>query len=147
MLYTACPEKHGLNYYIELDKSRDSDYEYINFVSRLTIINTVVGDFDDPTSTIKYCQYKDSFGNLVEQYPDIEDKFYLSEEAYKAVKLGAYKKNSVWLDKGKYIITRDKNDCIVEALRYGDKWDDNIIGDNLIYQLCCRIDDLEKELT
>jgi|GEM_PF-2171979 len=45
----------------------------------------------------------------------------------------------------KYTILINENGVPMEALRYGEPWQD-IIGDNLIYHMLCRILELEDEI-
>lgn len=53
---------------------------------------------------------------------------------------------TVKLDGGKYTIVYDKtNSYPVKCLRYGEEWRD-LLGDNLIYWLCARIEELEEEI-
>jgi hypothetical protein len=50
------------------------------------------------------------------------------------------------LDDGKYTIVYDKNNQYpIKCLRYGEEWRD-LLGDNLIFWLCTRIEELEDEI-
>lgn len=50
------------------------------------------------------------------------------------------------LDEGKYTIVYDETDSFPEkCLRYGEEWR-NLAGDNLVFFLCERINELEEEL-
>ena len=50
------------------------------------------------------------------------------------------------LDDGKYTIVYDKTGSYpVKCLRYGEDWRD-LFGDNLIYFLCARIEELEYRI-
>ena len=49
------------------------------------------------------------------------------------------------LDDGKYtIIYNENNQYPIKCLRYGEDWKD-LIGDNLIFWLCKKIEELEEE--
>ena len=49
------------------------------------------------------------------------------------------------LDDGKYTIIYDKNNQYpIKCLRYGEGWKD-LIGDNLIFWLCKKIEELEEK--
>lgn len=53
---------------------------------------------------------------------------------------------TIKLDDGKYTIVYDENNqCPVKCLRYGEEYR-NLIGDNLIFWLCVRIEELEEKL-
>ena len=53
---------------------------------------------------------------------------------------------TVKLDGGKYTIVYDKTDSFpAKCLRYGEEWRD-LLGDNLIFWLCARIEELEEEI-
>lgn len=56
-------------------------------------------------------------------------------------------KTEIDLDNGKYKIIMDleSSPAIFKALRYGEEWQD-LLGDNLVYFLVCRIIDQEEEL-
>lgn len=50
------------------------------------------------------------------------------------------------LDNGKYTVVYDKTDSYpVKRLRYGEEWR-TLLGDNLIYWLCARIEELEEKI-
>ena len=52
---------------------------------------------------------------------------------------------TIELDNGKYAIVYDETNSYPEkCLRYGEEWRD-LIGDNLIFWLCKRIEELEEE--
>jgi hypothetical protein len=49
------------------------------------------------------------------------------------------------LDNGKYTVVYDEtNSFPVKCLRYGKEWRE-LSGDNLVYWLCVRIEELEKK--
>lgn len=53
---------------------------------------------------------------------------------------------TIELDEGKYTIVYDEDDRFpVKCLRYGKEWRD-LVGDNLIYWLCAKIAELEKDV-
>ena len=53
---------------------------------------------------------------------------------------------TIKLDGRKYTIVYDKTDSYpVKCLRYGEQWR-NLLGDNLIYWLCARIEELEEKI-
>ena len=53
---------------------------------------------------------------------------------------------TVKLDGGKYTIVYGETDSYpVKCLRYGEEWRD-LLGDNLIYWLCSRIEELEEKI-
>ena len=53
---------------------------------------------------------------------------------------------TIKLDGRKYTIVYDKTDSYpVKCLRYGEEWRD-LLGDNLIFWLCARIEKLEEEI-
>ena len=57
-----------------------------------------------------------------------------------------YRMKEIKLDDGKYTIVYDKTGSYpVKCLRCGEEWR-NLLGDNLIYWLCARIEELEKEI-
>lgn len=45
---------------------------------------------------------------------------------------------------GKYTVINDKG--ILTALRYGEPWERDLTGDNLIYWMLCEVDKLKAEL-
>ena len=54
---------------------------------------------------------------------------------------------TIKLDNGKYTIIYDKNNQYPEkCFRYGEEWRD-LVGDNLIFWLCKRIEDLETKIS
>lgn len=53
---------------------------------------------------------------------------------------------AIELDNGKYTIVYDETNSFPEkCLRYGEEWRD-LVGDNLIFWLCQRIEELEEEI-
>ena len=50
---------------------------------------------------------------------------------------------TIKLQDGKYIITNNKG--VLKAFRHGEEWRD-IVGDNLIYALVQKVNELEDEL-
>lgn len=53
---------------------------------------------------------------------------------------------TIELDNEKYTIVYDETNSFPEkCLRYGEKWR-NLVGDNLMFWLCQRIEELEEEL-
>ena len=58
------------------------------------------------------------------------------------------KKNTgktIELDNGKYTVMYDENNQYpMKCLRYGEEWRD-LVGDNLIFWLCAKIEELEEK--
>lgn len=49
------------------------------------------------------------------------------------------------LDNGKYTVIYDENNQYpMKCLRYGEEWRD-LVGDNLIFWLCAKIEELEEK--
>lgn len=59
------------------------------------------------------------------------------------------KKNTgkiIELDNGKYTVMYDENNQYpMKCLRYGEEWRD-LVGDNLIFWLCAKIEELEEKI-
>ena len=52
---------------------------------------------------------------------------------------------TIELDNGKYTVIYDENNQYpMKCLRYGEEWRD-LVGDNLIFWLCARIEELEEK--
>lgn len=52
---------------------------------------------------------------------------------------------TIELDNGKYTIMYDENNQYpMKCLRYGEEWRD-LVGDNLIFWLCAKIEELEEK--
>ena len=52
---------------------------------------------------------------------------------------------TIELDNGKYTIMYDENNQYpMKCLRYGEEWR-NLVGDNLIFWLCAKIEELEEK--
>lgn len=45
---------------------------------------------------------------------------------------------------GKYTVINDNG--ILIALRYGEPWGRDLVGDNLVYWMLCEVDNLKSEL-
>lgn len=53
---------------------------------------------------------------------------------------------TIKLDSGKYTVVYDKNNQYPEkCLRNGEEWR-SLVGDNLIFWLCAKIEELEEEI-
>lgn len=53
---------------------------------------------------------------------------------------------TIELDNGKYTVMYDENNQYpMKCLRYGEEWRD-LIGDNLIFWLCTKIEELEEKI-
>lgn len=51
---------------------------------------------------------------------------------------------TIELDNGKYTVVYDENNQYpMKCLRYGKEWRD-LVGDNLIFLLCAKIEELEE---
>lgn len=53
--------------------------------------------------------------------------------------------NKIVLDNGKYIILWNDDMSIFKCLRNGNEWR-NLMGDNLIYSLIMKIEELQNEI-
>lgn len=54
---------------------------------------------------------------------------------------------TIKLDDGKYtIVYNEHNQYPAKCLRYGEEWRD-LTGDNLIFWLCAKIEELEEKLS
>ena len=52
---------------------------------------------------------------------------------------------TIELDNGKYTVMYDENNQYpMKCLRYGEEWRD-LVGDNLIFWLCAKIEELEEK--
>ena len=52
---------------------------------------------------------------------------------------------TIELDNGKYTVMYDENNQYpMKCLRYGEEWR-NLVGDNLIFWLCAKIEKLEEK--
>ena len=52
---------------------------------------------------------------------------------------------TIELDNGKYAVIYDENNQYpMKCLRYGEEWR-NLVGDNLIFWLCAKIEELEEK--
>ena len=52
---------------------------------------------------------------------------------------------TIELDNGKYTVMYDENNQYpMKCLRYGEEWR-NLVGDNLIFWLCAKIEELEEK--
>lgn len=53
---------------------------------------------------------------------------------------------TIELDNGKYTVIYDENNQYpMKCLRYGEEWRD-LVGDNLIFWLCAKIEELEEKI-
>ena len=53
---------------------------------------------------------------------------------------------TIELDNGKYTVIYDENNQYpMKCLRYGEEWR-NLVGDNLIFWLCAKIEELEEKI-
>ena len=53
---------------------------------------------------------------------------------------------TIELDNGKYTVMYDENNQYpMKCLRYGEQWRD-LVGDNLIFWLCAKIEELEEKI-
>ena len=54
---------------------------------------------------------------------------------------------TIELDNGKYTVMYDENNQYpMKCLRYGEEWRD-LVGDNLIFWLCAKIEELEEKIS
>ena len=53
---------------------------------------------------------------------------------------------TIELDNGKYTVMYDENNQYpMKCLRYGEEWRD-LVGDNLIFWLCAKIEELKEKI-